>query len=397
MKTRDTKDIIIAVGLLSGIGILMVYSSTAVMSMQSTGSGTAYLWKHLFTVLVGAAIMFALSMGDYKKVRSRVPFLLVVSCLLLLLVFVPGIGVSANGAQRWIRLWPTSLTFQPSELLKLVMVICLADYMDKNIHRMKDYKYGIFIPIGIVLVFQTIIIIQPDFGAFMSLAILATALLVLGGIRLKHLSALMLALLAAVYLLIRFAPYRLKRFTCFLDPWADPQGCAYQLIQSLIAIHNGKILGMGLGNSKQKLGFLPEAHNDFIFSIICEEFGLLMSVCVVGIFVWLFIKGTKVASRTDGPFSYYLAMGLSLMIGVQAMINFAVTMGLMPTKGLPLPFISYGGSALVVSMAAAGILINISRQNEVRMSLQGLKVFKVHKVQKRIQNSVVRSQNNSNS
>ncbi len=366
MNSRDTRDIVIAVGLLSGVGILMVFSSTAVMSMQSNGRGAAYLWKHLFTVCVGAVVMLTLSMGDYKKARSCVPHLIAVSSLLLLLVFVPGIGISANGAQRWIRVWPTTLTFQPTELLKLVMVISLADYMDKYVYRMKDYRYGICIPIVILLVFQTIIMLQPDFGAVMSLAILAIGLLMLGGARMRYLSAMILASIPAVYILIRIAPYRLKRFTCFLDPWQDSLGCGYQLIQSLIAINNGKILGMGIGNSKQKLGFLPETHTDFIFSIIGEEFGLIISLCVVGLFVWLFIKGIKVASRTDDQFSYYLAIGLSLMIGVQAMINFAVTMGLLPTKGLPLPFISYGGSALVVNMAAAGILINISRQNERR-------------------------------
>ncbi|MEW6600122.1 MAG: putative lipid II flippase FtsW [Nitrospirota bacterium] len=366
MKSSDAKDIVIAVGLLSGTGVLMVYSSTSVMSMQSTGSATAYFWKHLFTVCVGAAVMFAMSMSDYKKARSHNYSLIAVSSLLLLLVFVPGIGSSANGAQRWIRIWPTSLTFQPSELIKLVAVISLANYMDKHIHRMKDYRYGICIPFGIVAGFQAIIIIQPDFGAVMSLAILTTGLLIIGGVRLKHLGVLVLFLIASAYVLIKYAPYRLKRFTCFLDPWEEPLGCGYQLIQSLIAIHNGKVLGRGLGNSKQKLGFLPEAHNDFIFSIIGEELGLLVSMCVVGIFVWLFMKGMKVSSRTEDPYSYYLAVGLSMMIGVQSVVNFGVAMGLLPTKGLPLPFISYGGSALVINMAAAGILINIARQNETR-------------------------------
>jgi cell division protein FtsW len=366
MESRDTKSILISVLILVGVGTLMVFSSTALMSMRNSGSGFNYLFKHLFTVCVGVAVMIAMSLIDYKKVRPLVMVLIAIAAVLLLFVFVPGIGVSANGARRWIRLWPTTITFQPSELVKLVMVICLADYMDKNIHRMKDYRYGICIPVGVLIGFQAIIMYQPDFGAVMSLAILLICLLILGGARMSHIVALMFLSLPVVYLLIKLAPYRLKRWICFLDPWQEPLGCGYQLIQSLIAFNNGKLLGAGIGNSKQKLDFLPEAHNDFIFSIIGEELGLLVSACVIGIFVWLFIKGIKVASRTDDPFSYFLALGLSMMIAIQAIINVAVSTGLLPTKGLPLPFISYGGSALVINMAAAGILINISRQNESR-------------------------------
>jgi cell division protein FtsW len=366
MESRDTKSILISVLILVGVGTLMVFSSTALMSMRNSGSGFNYLFKHLFTVCVGVAVMIAMSIIDYKKVRPLVMVLIAIAAVLLLFVFVPGIGVSANGARRWIRLWPTTITFQPSELVKLVMVICLADYMDKNIHRMKDYRYGICIPVGVLIGFQAIIMYQPDFGAVMSLAILLICLLILGGARMSHIVALMFLSLPVVYLLIKLAPYRLKRWICFLDPWQEPLGCGYQLIQSLIAFNNGKLLGAGIGNSKQKLDFLPEAHNDFIFSIIGEELGLLVSACVIGIFVWLFIKGIKVASRTDDPFSYFLALGLSMMIAIQAIINVAVSTGLLPTKGLPLPFISYGGSALVINMAAAGILINISRQNESR-------------------------------
>jgi cell division protein FtsW len=359
MYTKDTRSILIAVLLLVSVGILMVYSSTALSSLRTSGYSSRFLLKHLFTVCVGVSVMFSMSLVDYKKIRPLVLVLMAASCLLLLLVFVPGIGVSANGAQRWIRVWPSTITFQPSELVKLAMVIFLADYMDKNIHRMKDYRFGVCIPVGIMLGFQFIINIQPDFGAIMSLSILTTALLILGGARWKHIGVI-------VYLLIRLSPYRLKRWTCYLDPFQEPLGCGYQLIQSLIAFNNGKLSGLGLGNSKQKLDFLPEAHNDFIFAIIGEEFGLFLSICVVGIFAWLFIKGIKVASRTNDPFSYFLALGLSLMIGIQVIINISVATGLLPTKGLPLPFISYGGSALVINMAAAGILMNISRQNETQ-------------------------------
>jgi cell division protein FtsW len=321
--------------------------------------------------------MVILSRTNYQKLRPFVYILLAVSLILVALVFVPGIGISGNGARRWLRLWPT--TFQPSELAKIIMVLFLADYMDKNIHRMKDCRYGIMVPVGVMLVFQGIIMLQPDFGAVMNLGILTIGLLILGGARLSHIGALVLFSLPAVYMLLVSSLYRMKRIMCFVDPWEDPFDCGFQLVQSFIAFGNGGFFGVGLGGSKQKLYFLPEVHTDFIFSLIGEELGLIGALSVLGVFLWLFIKGVRVAARTGDPFSYLLAIGLSIMIGVQAIINFAVSTGLMPTKGLPLPFISYGGSALLVNMIAAGVLISISTSNENRageggISANGLRV-----------------------
>ncbi len=362
INSGQSRGLLIPILILVGIGIVMVYSSTAIMSIRDNGSGFHYLWKHLFTVCIGTAVMMFLSKTDYQKLRPMVYVLLGLSLVLLLLVFLPGIGISANGARRWLRLWPT--TFQPSELVKVVMVIFLADYMDRNIHRMKDFRYGILIPVGTMLLFQLILLSQPDFGAVMSLGILTVGLLVLGGARLIHIGALMLFALPAVYLLIMTSAYRAKRFICFLDPWKEPFDCGFQLVQSFIAFGNGRFLGLGLGGSKQKLYFLPEVHTDFIFSIIGEELGLAGALFVLGVFVWVFVKGIQVSTKTRDPYSYFLTIGLTMLIGVQAIINFAVSTGLMPTKGLPLPFISYGGSALLVNMAAAGMLINISLKNE---------------------------------
>lgn len=362
MNTKHTRSILISVLILVGIGIMMVYSSTALMSMRESGSGFNFLLKHLFTVCIGTVVMILLSKIDYLKYRPVVYVLLAVSFVLLVLVFMPGIGISANGARRWLRLWPT--TFQPSELVKVVMVIFLADYMDRNIHRMRDFRYGIMVPVGVMLIFQAVIIKQPDFGAVMSLGILTVGLLILGGARLSHIGSLVLLALPAVYMLIMTSSYRSKRLLCFLDPWKDSQGCGFQLVQSFIAFGNGRFMGLGLGGSKQKLYFLPEAHTDFIFSLIGEELGLVGAVVVLCIFVWLFLKGFQVSAGTRDPFSYFLTLGLTMLIGVQAIINIAVSTGLMPTKGLPLPFISYGGSALLVNMAAVGILINIAAKNE---------------------------------
>ncbi|MEW6599629.1 MAG: putative lipid II flippase FtsW [Nitrospirota bacterium] len=362
MNNKHTKSILMSVMLLVGIGTVMVYSSTALMSMRENGSGFNFLWKHLFTVCIGTAVMLFLSRMDCRKYRPLVYVLLGLSVILLGLVFVPGIGISANGARRWLRLWPT--TFQPSELVKVVMVIFLADYMDKNIDRMKDFRYGIAIPLAVMFFFQAIIIKQPDFGAVMSLGILTFGMLILGGARLSHIGSLVLLALPAVYLLIMTSPYRSKRLLCFLDPWKDAQGCGFQLIQSFIAFGNGSLWGLGLGGSKQKLYFLPEAHTDFIFSLIGEELGLVGALFVMAVFVWLFVKGFQVSGRAGDPFSYFLTLGLTMLIGVQAIINIAVSTGMMPTKGLPLPFISYGGSALLINMAAAGMLISIAKNED---------------------------------
>jgi len=368
LNLKDTRSIIFPVIILVFIGTLMVYSSTALMSMRKYDNGFYYLWKHLFTVFAGTVTMLILSRIDFEKIRPLVYVLIGISLLMLLCVFVPGIGIEANGAKRWLRLWPT--TFQPSELAKVVMVIFLADYMDKNIHRMREFKYGILIPVGVMLVFQIIIILQPDFGAVMSLGILTVCLLILGGARLRHVGLLLLISLPVIYALVFSSAYRMKRIMCFTDPWKDPFGCGFQLVQSFIAFGSGNLFGVGLGESRQKLYFLPEVHTDFIFSIIGEELGLVGVFTVVGVFVWLFIKGIKLAARTEDPFGYFLTIGLTMMIGVQAIINFAVSTGLMPTKGLPLPFISYGGSALLINMAAAGILLNIAqRYNSGRVEM----------------------------
>ncbi|MBI5409022.1 MAG: putative lipid II flippase FtsW [Nitrospirae bacterium] len=379
MNKRDTKGVIISVVMLVCIGILMVYSSTVLMSMRKYGNSFHYLLNHVFTVFVGIIAMIVLSRLDYQGLRrplfhiakfrvSSVHVLMAIALISLFLVFVPGVGVSANGARRWLRLWPT--TFQPSEFVKLVMVIFLADYMDKNLHRMKDVRYGILIPVGVMLSFQGVIIFQPDFGAVMSLGILTIGLMILGGVRLRYIGCMLLLAVPVAYKLAASASYRVKRITCFTDPWKEPLGCGFQLVQSFIAFGNGGISGLGLGGSKQKLYFLPEVHTDFIFSLIGEELGLIGAAAVLVLFLYFFIKGVKIANKTKDSFGYFLTLGLTLMIGVQVLINFAVTTGLMPTKGLPLPFISYGGSSLLINLAAVGILISISRKNESRTESQ---------------------------
>lgn len=362
MFDKKTHGIAIPVMFLICIGILMVYSSTALMSTEKYDSAFRYLWRHLFTIIIGFIVMFSLAEVDYHKLRVFVIPLLVLSVILLILVFVPGIGVSAgagSGVKRWIKLWPS--TFQPSELVKISVVLFLADYMAKNEWRMKNPRYGIIIPFCIVAVFQGIILLQPDFGAVMSLAVLTVILLFLGGVNWRYLAALALLSLPVIYKLIWSVPYRKDRIMAFWDPWEDHLGKGFQLCQSFIAFGRGGIKGVGIGASKQKLFYLPELHTDFVFSIIGEEMGLIGVSAVLVLFIWFFIKGVKIAAKTEDSFGYYLATGLTMMIVIQGLINFAVSIGLMPTKGLPLPFISYGGSALLINMAAVGILINMQK------------------------------------
>jgi cell division protein FtsW len=354
--------------LLIGFGALMIYSTTSVITPVLAKRGVTefyYFKRHIFTILIGFSFMFLAYRLKTSTIKKMAIPLLIFSFVLLILVFLPNIGVSAGGARRWIKLWPS--TFQPSELVKLSMVIFLARYIS-----MPEYRTDSFIsfikPILIMIIFQIAILKQPDFGAAMSLAFLTFAMLFLSGIRLRYIASLLVFAMPVIFKLIT-EPYRLKRLTSFLDPWEDAQGSGFQLVQSFIALGSGGLTGVGLGSSKQKLSYLPESHTDFIFSIIGEEFGFIGVLVVIALFLLLFIKGISIANRAKDGFVYYLATGLSLMISLQALINFAVATGLVPTKGLPLPFVSYGGSALLVNLAAIGILLNISRGEEISETL----------------------------
>jgi cell division protein FtsW len=354
------KPLLVLTVLLIIIGSLMIYSSTSVITGPLSRKGISeffYFKRHLFTVLVGAVCL----VGAYKiplpLLKKAAPWFLGFSLILLFIVFVPGIGIAANGARRWIRLWPS--TFQPSELVKLAMVVFLARYLSSEKYSTDSFR-SFARPICVMAVFQGVMLKQPDFGAAMSLAFLTISMLFFAGTRMRYLMSLSLLSLPVIYILVK-TPYRLKRVLSFLDPWNDSLGSGFQLIQSFIALGSGGIDGLGIGGSKQKLAFLPEAHTDFIFSIIGEEFGFAGAIIVVAIFFFIFMRGIVIANRWKDPFACYLAVGLTLMITLQALINIAVTTGMVPTKGLPLPFISYGGSSLMINMAAIGILLNISR------------------------------------
>ena len=346
-------------------GSIMIYSSTSVVTpVLARKNITPFFFfkRHIFTMVMGAAFAYVAYRTNSEALKQAAIPLLVVSFALLVLVFVPKIGISAGGARRWIRLWPS--TFQPSELVKLAMVIFLAKYLSMPSYR-TDSISSFLLPVGIMGVFQVVFLRQPDFGAAMSLCILTLVMLLLSGIRMRYVMMLGL-LLVPVVIKLAMEPYRLKRILAFLDPWKDSQGSGFQLVQSFIALGSGGVTGVGLGESKQKLAFLPESHTDFIFSLVGEELGFIGACILVCLFLLLFLRGISIANRTKDPFGYYLASGLSMMIALQALINFFVTTGLVPTKGLPLPFVSYGGSSLLMNMVAVGLLLKLSRGEEVR-------------------------------
>jgi cell division protein FtsW len=359
VKSCD-KVLLLVMLLLLAFGSLMIYSSTSVITPLLAKRNITefyYFKRHVLTMLLGSmALLFTYSVKPEVLKKFSVP-LLVFSFVLLCLVFLPHIGVTAGGARRWIRLWPT--TFQPSELVKLAMVIFLARYMSSPGYNTESF--GSFVkPIIIMAVFQLVFLKQPDFGSTMSLAFLTFAMLFISGMRLRYIASVLVLAIPVVYKLV-MEPYRLRRITSFIDPWKDPLGNGFQLVQSFISLGSGGIAGLGLGESKQKLSFLPASHTDFIFCLVGEELGLIGASVLIALFIFLFARGISIANRSNDKFVSYLAYGLTLMISLQALINFAVVTGLVPTKGLPLPFLSYGGSALLVNMAAVGILLKISR------------------------------------
>lgn len=360
MKKGIDKGLLITTFLLLLIGSVMIYSSTSVITPLAAKKNITpfyYFKRHLITMMMGFFFMY-LAYRIKVELLNRISIpLLILSFFLLLAVFIPNLGLTVGGARRWIRLWPS--TFQPSELVKLSMVIFLARYISMPYFR-RDSFVSFLIPVCVMFIFQAVFILQPDFGATINLGILTIIMLILAGTRLRYvLSLTILALPVIIKLLMQ--PYRLKRILAFLDPWSDPQGSGFQLIQSFIALGSGGLTGVGLGEGKQKLSFLPEIHTDFIFSLIGEELGFIGVIAVIILFLFIFIRGISIANRMETGFSYYLSYGLTLMIVLQALINFAVATGIVPTKGLPLPFISYGGSSLLVNMIAIGILLNISR------------------------------------
>ena len=340
------------------IGIMMIFSSSAILAKEQFGDTYYFLKKELLFFLIGFVALFFTKSIDYQKYSKWIYPLLGLTLILMLMSFLPPFSHSAKGALRWIRIG--GFSFQPSEFAKLSTVIFTAYLLAKKGDRAKEFIKG-FLPVILISgVFIMLILAQKDLGSAFVLGSVVFILLFVAGTRLTYLIGIFLVSLPIVYFSIFSVAFRKQRILAFLDPWKYKLDSGFQIIQSFVAFKSGGFTGLGLGESKQKLFYLPEAHTDFIFSVIGEEFGIVGVICIVTLFLFLIMRGLTIALKTQDRFGTYLALGITCLLGLEAFINFGVVMGLLPTKGLALPLISYGGTSLVTSLIAIGILLNIS-------------------------------------
>lgn len=347
-----------AVALVSA-GVVMIYSSSAIVAADKFGDPYFFLKRQLFWAALGFGCLWGAMMVDYRHLRGAIIPLLALSTGLLVLVLLPPFGQEINGTRRWFR-WG-SLSFQPVELAKFSLVLYLAAFLDRKREVVKTFRFGLLPPLMVSGAMAGLTLLQPDLGSSLTLLALAFCLLFLAGSQVRHMGLVALAALPLIAFVIFMAPYRWRRIVTFFDPWADPRGSGFQIIQSYLALGGGGLFGRGLGESKQKLFYLPEAHTDFIFAIVGEELGFAGAVAVICLFALFVWRGLRVGLRAPDSFGAYVALGLTALLGIQALVNMGVVTGMLPTKGLPLPFLSFGGSALVVTMLSAGILLNISQ------------------------------------
>ena len=354
------KWLFLAVAALLAIGVTMVLSTSYLYSQERFGDGTYFFRKQLIAMGAGLVALIACSLVPSAIYRRLAYPLLGLTLVILILVLIPGIGVARGGARRWLML--PGFAFQPAELAKLAVVFYLAHSMAKKEERIQTFSLGVVPHLIVTGVFLALLLLEPDFGTALILIVLLYLMLFIGGARVHHLLATgLMALPVLIYVMLK-AEYRLRRLMTFMDPWRDASNSGFQIIQSLIAFGSGQLWGRGLGESRQKLFYLPEAHTDFVFSVIGEELGLIGAWIVLALFGLVILRGLRLTARIEEPFDQYLAFGLTALVGLQALIHMGVVMGLMPTKGLVLPFISYGGSAMVINLVEAGILLGLSRR-----------------------------------
>lgn len=344
------------------VGLVMVFSASAVVAGNRFHDPGYFLKRQLAWLAFGFLLLHLASHIDYVWWKRLSIPLLGLTAVLLAMVLIPSLGVSAKGARRWLRLGPISV--QPAEIAKLVAVMYLAAYLAKKEDRLTGFLSGLAPALLVIGVLGGLVLLEPDLGTVVVMGSVAIGLLFLGGARLSHLLSLGLCAVPAVLVLVLSSSYRRQRLMTFLAPWKDASDAGFQITQSFLAFGSGGLFGVGLGEGKQKLFFLPEAHTDFVLALVGEELGLVGTGVIILLFALFAIRGFQVAARARMPFGRYLGMGITLLIGVQALINACVVTGLVPTKGLTLPFVSYGGSSLVTCMFGVGILLNISRDRQ---------------------------------
>ncbi len=345
------------------LGLMMVLNTTYFLGLEKTGDPFHFFERQLLNLAAGLAVMFFAAQLSLRGLRQVALPMMVVAAVMLLAVWVPGIGITRGGARRWLRAGPILL--EPSELVKFGSVFFLARYLSahqENLHVPKT-----LIPaFAVIGVLALLLLKQPDFGAAVMLTLVLFTMLFVAGADARHLGGAGGVALVALVIQAGRRAYRMRRLSAFLNPWQTAQSSGFQLIQSFIAFGAGGGWGVGLGASRQKMFYLPQAHTDFVFAVIGEEFGVAGALVVIALFITILVRGMRIARREPDPFGSLLAVGLTALLSLQAFVNMAVVTGLVPTKGLPLPFLSYGGTSMVVSLAAVGVLMALGRRSGMR-------------------------------
>ena len=350
------------------LGLVMVASASIALADRQTGQPLYYLWRQLGYTGAGVLLMALTTRIPLARWRAHGPLLLFASVVLLGLVLVPGVGREVNGSYRWIPLGPINM--QPSELAKLFMILFLAGYLVRRGHEVRARFSGFAKPMALLVGISGLLLMEPDYGATAVLFATTLGMLFLGGVPLVLFLGWVAAGLGVMVAMVLLAPYRLQRLTTFMDPWVDPFNTGFQLTQALIAIGRGEWFGVGLGSSVQKLFYLPEAHTDFVFAVLAEEFGFMGVFVVVALFALIVGRALEIARRAaaaDLAFQSYLAASIGIWLGLQAFVNIGVNMGLLPTKGLTLPLMSFGGSAILMNLVALAVVLRVDYENKLLM------------------------------
>src|SRR5437868_9902317 len=357
-KLKSDKVLFIATLLLVAVSVVMVYSASAPMALDRFGRATRFLTTQAMWAVLGIAMMTLVMRVDYRHYREPVFIWTGLAFVAFALVAVY-FRAPINGARRWFGVG--GIGVQPSELSKLVAIFFIAALLERRMHRIDDIPYAL-LPIAILVIgLVALILPEPDFGTSMALLMIAAVMVFAAGLNYRYVAGVVLCALPALYIVVMGSAYRRRRTLAFLNPWDDPLGDGFQIIQSLIAVGTGGVWGRGLMNGVQKLFYLPEPHTDFIYSVISEELGLVGATAVIVCFAIITWRGMRIALRAPDAFGAFLALGLTTMVAVQAFVNISVVLGLMPTKGLPLPFVSAGGSSLLINLVGMGILLNVSQ------------------------------------
>lgn len=353
------RGLLVVTAILVAFGVVMVYSSSAIYAQEIYGDSAYFLKRHLIYLALGVAGFFAVLGIEEGQIRRWAKPFMVGVLLLLAAVLIPGIGHRVSGARRWFKLG--AFSFQPSEPAQLAIILYLADVLTRKRSLLRDFFQGVLPALLVMGATVVLILAEPDLGTSLATAVVAVLLLFIAEVRWKILLPMFLLAVPAVIVLVLTKPYRMRRIAAYLNPWADPEGSGFQLIQSLVALGSGGLLGVGLGESRQKLFYLPAAHTDFIFAVIGEELGFVGATGVLILFGALCWYGIRLALAAPDPFGRMTALGIVMLLALEMLVNVGVATGAVPTKGLPLPFISYGGSSLIVNLASIGVLLNVVR------------------------------------